>query len=249
MKRLKLELNPQLYPHLWYPLHNWNRLKVRVTFFKLIYLIVCGHYILFHKSKWSLWQHFEEFFQHERSLQTLECFSLCWGWSKKSAKTLVREVETGLDCGWRDVRVFGGIQCCHIVSWLSLPRNYKRCRPSLKMLPCPYWKRARAAVPPLFKCKYLTEPVNRYAINMDPLKGAGAWMLPQGPIGHRVKFWKSNVDPLDQYWLNFAISSSPPPNQCVWPQHVSIWLSASNCDICFSCRQRETCWAFCSSPT
>lgn len=29
----------------------------------------------------------------------------------------------------------------------------------------------RAAVHPLFKCKYLTEPVNRYTINMDPVKG------------------------------------------------------------------------------
>lgn len=28
-----------------------------------------------------------------------------------------------------------------------------------------------AAVPPLFKCKYLTEHVNRYVINMDPLNG------------------------------------------------------------------------------
>lgn len=32
-------------------------------------------------------------------------------------------------------------------------------------------ERERAAAPPLFKCKYLTEAVNRYTINMDPLKG------------------------------------------------------------------------------
>lgn len=83
------------------------------------------------------------------------------------------------------------------------------------MLPC-LTENERAAVPPLFKCKYLTEPVNRYTINMDPLKGAGAWMLPQGSKGRRVKSKKSHVDPLDQYWLNFAISSSPPPKPVLW---------------------------------
>lgn len=35
-------------------------------------------------------------------------------------------------------------------------------------------RRERAAMPPLFKCRYLTELLNRYTINMDLLKGAGA---------------------------------------------------------------------------
>lgn len=42
---------------------------------------------------------------------------------KKSAKALVFEVERWLNCGWRDVRVFGGIQCRYNISWLSLPHN------------------------------------------------------------------------------------------------------------------------------
>lgn len=71
--------------------------------------------------------------------------------------------------------------------------------------------------------------IDSYMINMDPLKGAGAWMLPQGPRGHRVKSKKSNVDPLDQYWLNFCYLQQPyPPHQCFQPQHVSIWLSDIN---------------------
>lgn len=72
-------------------------------------------------------------------------------------------------------------------------------------------RRERAAVPPLFKCKYLTEPLNRYAINMDPLKGGRCLNVASGAKRSQGQIWKSNADPLDQDWLNFAFSSSPPP--------------------------------------
>lgn len=49
-------------------------------------------------------------------------------------------------------------------------------------------------------------------------------MLPWGPKGHRVKSKKSYVDPLDQYWLNFAVSSSPTP-----PPTPKPMLSATAC--------------------
>lgn len=86
-------------------------------------------------------------------------------WLKQSAKALVLEVETRL------VVVEGMSESLEVYSVvLTSPdcRYY-----AIKMLLC-LTESERAAVPPLFKCKYLTEPVNRYTINMDPLKGAGA---------------------------------------------------------------------------
>ncbi len=203
-------------------------------------------------------QHFDEVFP-ARAFNRL----LCCGWSKeKSAKAfIVLEVETGLDCGRGDVRVFGGIQCCRNVSWLSLPRNYKKKMPTLpwRCSRAQSWRRERerAAAPPLFKCKYLTEPVDRYAINMDPLKGGQALeCCLRGQKGHRVKSEKGNVDPLDQYWLNFVISSSPssPPQTNTFSCGMSLFdcqplratvTSAARAD---KNRRGGTCWAFCAPP-
>ena len=199
------------------------------------YLIVCGLSNLFHESKF-LWT----------SINNILMQFSCTKWSKETCQSfkLVLEVETAFDCVWRDV--FGGIQCCHNVPWLSLPRNekqtnlpWRRCRAQTE------WTRRRAAVPRLFKCKYLTEPVNRYTINMDPLKRAGAWMLPQGPKGHRVKSKKKQWWSFRSVLIEFCYLQQPfPPIQCFQPQHVSIWLSAItvNCDICYSCRRERDTW-------
>lgn len=65
--------------------------------------------------------------------------------------------------------------------------------------------------------------VNRYTINMDPLKGAGARMLPQGPKGHGVGSKKSNVDPFRSLLIEFCYLQQPcPPNRCFQHPHVSI---------------------------
>lgn len=139
--------------------------------------------------------------------------SLLWLKWRKLPKALSLEVEVRLWLWFRRWQsVFGGTQHCHNIIWLSLTQNEQDAK-----LP---WKRSwahtvkewqQAAVPPLFKCKYLTELINGYTINMDPLKGAGASVLPHGPKGHRVTSKKSFVDPLDHYWFNLAISNSIPP--------------------------------------
>lgn len=49
---------------------------------------------------------------------------------------------------------------------------------------------------------------------MDPLKGAGALMLPQGPKGHRVrakKKKKSNVDPFRSLLIESCYLQQPCP--------------------------------------
>lgn len=180
------------------------------------------------------------------SCNNLQKASLLWLKQRNLPKAYSLEVEARLWLWLRGCQsVFGGIQCCHIITWLSLTQNEQDAN-----LP---WKRSwahtvreweRAAVPPLFKCKYLTELINGYTINMDPVKGAGASVLPHGPKGHRVISKKSCVDPLDQYWFNLAISNStlPSTNECFQSQQVSAWLSAltSNCDIC-CWKQEETC--------
>lgn len=51
---------------------------------------------------------------------------------------------------------------------------------------------------------------------------------------------KSDVDHLDQYWLNFAFSGSPPP--------VCLYLIVSS-DICYSCRERRRAFCMCHCLT
>lgn len=82
-------------------------------------------------------------------------------------------------------------------------------------------EREWAAVPPLFRCKYLEEPVDRYTINMDPLMGGRCFNVASGAKRSQGRIQKkSNVDPLDHDWLNLVFSRSPSPNP-----PVSIWLS------------------------
>lgn len=118
VKRLKLELNPQLYWHLWFPFFNWNWLKGESHILSR-YLIVCGLHNLFCKLK-SLWTTINNILMRF-SCMNLQQASLLW--LKQSAKSFSSWGRNKACCGWRDVRVFRGIQCCINVTWLSLPRN------------------------------------------------------------------------------------------------------------------------------
>lgn len=90
------------------------------------------------------------------------------------------------------------------------------------------WERERAAAPPLFKCKYLTGAVNRYTINMDPLKGGRCLNVALG--GQKVT--GSNLK--KQCWsfrsalIEFSFLREPSPHKPMLSATACLYLIVSH---------------------
>lgn len=177
------------------------------------YLIVCGHYNLF-ENKLIMNQH-----------QPSTGFSAV-AEAKKCAKAL--EVETGLDCGW--------LACLEVYSVVITSSRLIVTTTQFKSMPvftedaALHRDREREG-----------ESCSTFALQMQISHKVGRWIhnkhgfIDWGQVlqcrlrGQKVtgSNKKSNVDPLDHDWLNFAFSRSPSPQNTACFYLIVCRLSAT----------------------